>query len=343
MKRFFQVLFAFFLIVGVSKKSYSQIDFDSFLEAGVGDANRLLELYMQPVFEGLGYGMNSGWYNTAKPHKFLGFDISASLSMARVPDSRQFFTFENSDYTNVFYGQGTSVRTPTLFGPNLGADELPELSFRDFDDIDNDGDTMEELIRISAPTGLGIDNDLPFNAVPTPMAQIGIGLFKGTEVKLRYLPEVALGDDGNVNMFGIGIMHDITSYFPAEKLIPIDLSIFAGYTNLTTEVFVNDEKTQSAKFDASSWVLQVVASKKIAFLTVFGGLGYSNYDVDFAMLGSYNTESGTLVDPIGFNFKDNGIRTNVGLRLKLLFLTLTGEYALQEYNTLTAGVGISIR
>lgn len=343
MKRIYRTFLALLIVAGFSTKSYAQIDFDSFLEAGVGDANKLLELYMQPVFEGLGFGMNSGWYNTAKPHKFLGFDVSASISMARVPDSRQFFTFENSDFTNVFYADGPSVSTPTLFGPNLGADDLPQLSFRDFDDIDNDGDTMEELIRISAPTGLGIEESLPFNAVPTPMAQIGIGLFKGTEVKLRYLPEVALGDDGAVNMFGIGIMHDITSYIPGEKLLPIDLSIFAGYTNLTTEVFVNDEKTQSAKFDASSWTVQLVASKKLAFLTVFGGLGYSNYDVDFGMLGTFNTESGTLVDPIQFNFKDNGIRTNVGLRIKLLFLTLTGEYALQEYNTITAGVGVSIR
>jgi len=344
MKRLFLVLLTFSLLGGVSQKTYAQIDFDSFLEAGAGDAQRLLELYLQPAFEGIGFGMNSGWYNTAKPHKFLGFDVSASLSMARVPDSRQFFTFENSEFTNVFYADGTSVSTPTLFGPNLGPDDLPELSFRDFDDVDNDGDTMEELIRISAPTGLGIDEgSLPFNAVPTPMAQIGIGLFKGTEVKLRYLPEVSLGDDGSVNMFGIGIMHDITSYIPGEKLLPIDLSIFAGYTNLTSEIYINDEQTQSAKFDASSWVVQFVASKKIAFVTVFGGLGYSNYDVDFGMLGTFNTESGTLIDPINFNFKNNGVRTNVGLRIKLLFLTLTGEYALQEYNTLTAGVGISIR
>lgn len=344
MKRLLKQLRVLVVLMSISTFSYAQIDFDSFLEAGVGDANRLLELYMQPAFEGFGYGMNSGWYNTAKPHMFLGFDVTANISLARVPDASRFFTFDNSEYTNVFYANGNSVETPTLLGPNLGADDLPQLSFRDFDDIDNDGDFMEELIRISAPTGLGIEeSELGMNAVPVPMAQIGIGLFKGTEVKLRYLPEVDLDGDGNVSMFGVGIMHDIKGYLPGEKLLPIDLSLFAGYTNLSSQVYVNDEQTQTADFDASSWTVQAVASKKILLFTVFAGIGYTNYDVDFGLNGRFETESEVYTDPIAFNYADNGLRTNVGVRLKLLFLTIHGEYAMQEFNTLTAGVGISIR
>ena len=347
MKRFLPTLGACLLLAGITQKSHAQIDIDSFLEAGVDDANRLLELYMQPAFEGFGFGMNSGWYNTAKPHKFLGFDVTASVSLARVPDSRTFFTFNSSEYTNVFYASdnaNTSVDIPTLFGPNLGADDLPQLSFRDFDDIDNDGNTMEELIRISAPTGLGIDEgSIPWNAVPVPMAQIGVGLFKGTEVKLRYIPEQDFDGDATVKMFGIGVMHDIKNYIPGEKLLPFDLSLFAGYTNLESTVTIDDGSNQFAEFKASSWTVQAVASKKLFFLTVFAGLGYSNYDVDFAMRGTYNTESEALVDPINFNYANNGVRTNVGIRFKLLFLTLTGEYAIQEYNTITAGIGVSIR
>ncbi len=338
MKRIFTVLFAgCFLALAPNLTKAQGLDFDSFLEGGVEDANLLLESYLQPAFEGFGYGMNSGWYNTAKPHKFLGFDISASLSMARVPDSRQFFTLPTG-LTNVSLTNPNDTRKlPTIFGPNLGADDLPELRFTN--------NTGEELIRISAPTGLGIDEgDIPWNAVPVPMAQLGIGLFKGTEVKLRYIPEQDFDGDGNIKMFGIGVMHDIKQYLPGEKLLPFDLSVFGGYTSLTSQVFVDDDnKDQFAEFSASSWTVQGVVSKKILFLTVFGGLGYTNYDVDFSLKGSYTTETETLVDPINFNFANNGLRTNVGVRLKLLFLTVTGEYALQEYNTITAGVGISIR
>jgi len=312
------------------------LDFDSFLEAGIDDASLLLESYLQPAFEGFGFGMNSGWYNTAKPHKFLGFDISASLSLARVPDTRQFFSLPTG-LTNVgLTNPSDSRRLPTIFGPNLGADDLPELRFTD--------DNGEELIRISAPTGLGIDEDLvPFNAVPVPMAQVGIGLFKGTEVKLRYIPEQDFDGDGGIKLFGIGVMHDIKQYLPAEKLLPFDLSVFFGYTNLESYVNIDEDAGQTAEFNASAWTVQGVISKKILFFTAFAGLGYSNYDIDFNMLGNYTTETTTFTDPISLTYKDNGIRTNIGLRFKLLFLTVTGEYALQEYNTLTAGVGISIR
>ncbi len=337
MKKTLLILFAACFCVMTPNMTKAQgLDFDSFLEAGIDDASLLLESYLQPAFEGFGFGMNSGWYNTAKPHKFLGFDISASLSLARVPDTRQFFTLPTG-LTNVgLTNPSDNRRLPTIFGPNLGADDLPELRFTD--------DNGEELIRISAPTGLGIDEDLvPFNAVPVPMAQVGIGLFKGTEVKLRYIPEQDFDGDGGIKLFGIGVMHDIKQYLPAEKLLPFDLSLFFGYTNLESYVNIDEDAGQTAEFNASAWTVQGVISKKILFFTAFAGLGYSNYDIDFNMLGNYTTETTTFTDPVSLTYKDNGIRTNIGLRFKLLFLTVTGEYALQEYNTLTAGVGISIR
>ena len=71
--------------------------------------------------------MNGGWYNTAKPHKTLGFDLSVSLMATKVPKADEFFTFNNSDYTNFYYANGNSVSVPTMFGPNLGADDLPRF------------------------------------------------------------------------------------------------------------------------------------------------------------------------------------------------------------------------
>lgn len=337
MKRIILTFFAgCFLALTPNMTKAQGLDFDSFLEAGIADANLLLQSYLQPAFEGFGFGMNSGWYNTAKPHKFLGFDITASVSLARVPDAKQFFTLPTG-LTNVsLTNPNDTRRLPTIFGPNLGADNLPELRF-----TNNSG---EELIRISTPTGLGIEEDIvPFNAVPVPMAQVGIGLFKGTEVKLRYIPEQDFDGDGSVKLFGVGLMHDIKQYLPGEKLLPFDLSVFLGYTSLKASVNIDKDAGQSAEFDASAWTVQGVISKKILFLTAFAGLGYSNYDIDFNMLGTFNTETTSFTDPIQLAFKNNGIRTNLGLRLKLLFLTVSGEYAIQEYNTLTASVGISIR
>ncbi|MEC7752578.1 MULTISPECIES: DUF6588 family protein [Roseivirga] len=337
MKRINRLLIAGLMLFSTTFGLKAQLDFDSFLEAGIVDANKLLQNYMQPAFEGFGYGLASGWYNTAKTHKTLGFDLSLTISAARVPSSAEFFTFRNSDYSNVRYDGGASVDIPTMFGPNLGADDLPQLTFLD-------PDTGDEIVRISAPTGLGVEEGfMPFNAVPVPMAQIGIGLPKGFELKLRYVPEQTIEEDGSVKLFGIGLMHDIKQWLPGEKILPFDLSAFVGYTSMTAQAFIDVDQDQVAEFDASSLVVQAVISKKILFMTAFAGLGYSNYDIGLNLLGTYTTETSSFTDPISLSYKNNGIRTNVGVRMKLLFLTLTGEYAFQEYNTMSLGVGFSFR
>jgi len=54
-------------------------DLESILLAS-GDAENLTNAYINPAMKGLIYGMNSGWYHTAKVHKKLGFDISIGLN-----------------------------------------------------------------------------------------------------------------------------------------------------------------------------------------------------------------------------------------------------------------------
>ena len=146
-----------------------------------------------------------------------------------------------------------------------------------------------------------------------------------------------------MKLFGIGLMHDIKQWLPGEKILPFDLSAFVGYTSMTAQAFIDVDQDQVAEFDASSLVVQAVISKKILFMTAFAGLGYSNYDIGLNLLGTYTTETSSFTDPISLSYKNNGIRTNVGVRMKLLFLTLTGEYAFQEYNTMSLGVGFSFR
>lgn len=330
------------LIVGLSfslsNMAKAQVDFDSFLEAGIADANKLLESYLEPGFQGLGYGINGGWYNTARPHQSFGFELSISAAAAIVPTSAQFFTFNNSDYQNVRLSDNSRNQLPTLFGPNLGADDLPELTFLD-------PDSGQELIRISAPTGLGFDEEFPLNAVPTPMVQLSVGLIKNTDIKLRYVPATTIGEDedAEVELFGLGIMHDIKQHIPVIKNLPFDLSVFAGFTNMKTTLAVDASANQFAELETKGTLIQALVSKKLAFITAYGGIGYSKATTTFNLLGNYTTETSTFTDPISLAYENNGLRANVGLRLRLLFFNIFGEYAFQEYNTATVGIGFSFR
>ena len=55
------------------------------------DAAKFIETYFSPIGESFGAGMNNGWYNTAKPHKLLGFDITLTLNLVSVPNEKQHF------------------------------------------------------------------------------------------------------------------------------------------------------------------------------------------------------------------------------------------------------------
>ncbi len=323
----------------------AQIDFGSFLEAGVQDAETIMEKYLEPTFLGLGYGINSGWYNTAKPHKTLGFDITVSTTLARVPSEGQFFTINDADYDNIRVvptldaqgNQGQIIRnSPTLFGPNLPNEELPFLEY-----TSSDG----SVVKLSAPTGLGMDEVLPFNAVPSPMVQVGIGLFKNTELKLRIVPKLE-GDEFSFEMFGVGVMHDLKQWVPGFKQLPIDVSGFVGWNRMTAQYFLDPDGApdQIAQFTTGGFTLQGLVSKKIAFITLFGGVGIANTRTTFDLLGDYDSDDVDLPDdPINFEYTSTGPRMNVGFRMKLLILTIHADYAIQKYSTLTTGIGISIR
>lgn len=347
MKRILRTITTFVFALLLSFNAKAQLDLGLLLEAGANDASKYLEGYMSPLFRGLGFGMNGGWYQTAKPHQTLGFDLSVSLMSSQVPAADEFFTFNNSEFDNFYFAGGNSVQVPTMFGPNLGADDLPQLTVRDFSDEDGDGDTMEELIRLSAPTGLGLQEGdlgdiLPFNAVPVPMVQLGVGVIKGTDVKLRFIPEQDF-DDATLSLMGVGLLHDITQWLPGEDIFPVSLSVFAGITQLNTEIFLNDEKTQSMALEANSFMGQVIASKKFLFVTPYVGLGYASANSNVTLKGTFETENSTLTDPVDFDVQTSGFRANAGLTLELAVIRINAEYAFQEYNTLTVGFGISIR
>lgn len=339
MKKLYRLIVVIALFFA-SSTAKAQIDFGTFLEAGAADANTILGKYLEPAFLGFGYGLNSGWYNTAKPHKLLGFDITPTITMAMVPTDAEFFTINAADYNNISLNSNSpTAQAPTLFGPNLPADELPLL------DYTNNGNT----ISISSPTGLGIteseDPNIPFNAVPSGMVQVGVGLPKNTELKLRIIPTQS-DDDFEFGMFGVGFMHDLKQWVPGFKQLPIDVSGFVGWNRINTKIFLDPENApdQVAEFNTSGFTLQGLVSKKISILTLFAGLGIATTKTDFSLLGDYDTDDIDLPDdPINFDYTSAGPRMNVGMRLKLLILTIHADYAIQKYNTLTVGIGLSVR
>ncbi len=94
--KFIQLVMLVVSINYFSIKSQAQdLDFTDVLSAGVEDASLYLENYIDPFMKGFGFGMTNGWYNTAKPHKLLGLDLTVTANLAYVPNKDLFFDFEN--------------------------------------------------------------------------------------------------------------------------------------------------------------------------------------------------------------------------------------------------------
>ena len=345
MKTYRQLLLSVLLLL--SGTSYAQISnnlFEEFLFSGKEDANLLLGQYMLPGMKGLGYAINSGWYTTAKPHETFGFDITLSYVNAIVPVADQSFEFVQSDYNFTYLGSGPTT-LPTLMG-GLSSSTL---------DISLDGG-QTFLPGYDAPDGVAETiNKVTLTsetAVPTPIIQVGFGLIKGTEIKVRWLPNI--DQDGFAfNYFGLGAMHSLSQWLPVFKDIPVDISAFVGWTTISASYVIPANPAMEminprATADINTFTYQLIASAHVSVLTGYVAVGYDNFNTNFKMLGTYDISVPgiplILEDPIDLNQSGNsGFRSSCGGRLKLSIITLTADYTLREYNTLTLSLGFSVR
>ena len=90
--------------------------------------------------------------------------------------------------------------------------------------------------------------------------------------------------------------------------------------------------------EASNSILTLQTSFSVPVITLYGGIGFESSDMSVLL----ETESG---DPLlDFSIKGkNQTRTTVGFRLKFLLLSLHFDYNMGEYNSITAGFGLTLR
>ena len=328
------------LILGflfTSTISFGQINLSTILEGGTSDANAYLRGYLSPITTGFGHGINGGWYSTARPHKFLGFDIKVIATAAMVPTEGETFTFNNADFTNIKIDDATksTLQIPTILGSQKLADR-PLLEFS------NGGNS----IALSALPGSGLKEEIGQNIVPSAMVQLGVGLWFNTDVKIRFVPEQKQ-PEFEFSTFGIGVMHDIKQWIPFVKRLPFDVSVLAAWNDVKSKFYMDHKNnpTQALEMNTQTTMFQLVASKKLLFLTVFGGVGTSSFTSDVNVLGTFKTKNTgqTYTDPVALKYSGSGFRGNLGLNMKLLFLNISADYAVQEYNTFTATVGFTFR
>ena len=313
------------------KPVHSQELIKDFLAGPGNDSQELIEGWMAPFGAWFGSGLNAGWYNTGKPHRFPGFDVTAGIHFITPPEGAR--TFKPDLETLVVNSANGEIST------FVGPDNTSEIGIIDPQDPNN------FIPLFQAPGGIGWDK-----SVPMPYVQGSIGLIRDTEILFRIAPKIN-AQDLKMGYWGFGLKHDFKQWIPGAKILPFDLSFLAGYSKLNSSLTFNPGQDMS--FGVKAFNSNLILSKKILFFTPYVGVGYQYSKSALKLNGEYtiydwngsDIEPGyemTINDPFDFSFGGvNGFKATMGARVKLFLFTLHVDWTKAEYDVFTIGLGLN--
>lgn len=307
----------------------STITFSQVIVKETESSQSLIEAYISPLGESIGQGLNNGWFNTAKPHKLGGFDLTFNFNIVSLPNTSLVFD------PNEIEGFSSNSLSPTLLGKGDGA-----------------------TITYDHPSGFSETFKMPDQAVqlnnlPIPTLNLGVGLIKETELNVRYIPntnyDIKMLGQGSVNLLGIGLKHNLMQWIPLASKLPIHLSIQGAYTTLNTSFEIkSDNIDQMVELNTVAYNYNLILSKKLLMLTPYLSIGYSNSITNFKSETKFNLGDG--LNAVEFNIPNDIDFTNLGLmnysagiRVQLALLSLHISQSFSEYKTTSIGAGISFR
>lgn len=333
----------FFLVVLAGTFSFgnAQSNVNDIFAAGVADAERFSNDYFGSLSEGALYSISNGWYNSAKAKPLLGFEISLVGNMAsfKNKNNQKSFVLNTTDYENLQFEDGSvSKQVSTVLGDIEGITVFVEGEI---------APGISETREFQLPSGLSGEG---INFIPSAFIQASVGVFKGTELKARFLPKIAT-DEVSTGFYGVGIQHEFTSLLPVEKIWPVAISGVIGYTHLDasydfTDAGVIAGTDQRIEADMNSWVFQAVVSTKLPVINFYGGFGYLKGKSTIDFLGTYESgfiTSPNVEDPFSLIREVSGVTANVGTKLKLGFFRLNADYTIAEFNSLSVGINFGFR
>jgi len=334
-----------FLLLIVNLSAQSQNQLEDLLAAGVEDAQRFASGYISPAAEGIIYNLSNGWIQSAEVKKPLKFEISLIGNATFVSDKKRSFRLNTAEYNNLFFRDESNVKNvATAFGEN-------NPNIRVYAIVTDGTGLFEEEVEFNLPQGLASEN---MNFLPSAFLQARVGIFKATELKIRYFPKIDY-EDVKTGLIGFGLQHEFSQLFSQDDLLPVAISGFIGYTNFDgsfdfTDSQIVEGNRQRFEVNQNSWLFQLHASTKLPVINFYGGVGYVTGTSDFDVLGTYTVRagtplteiSGTFEDPFSVKNKASGMKATLGTRLQLAFFSIYAEYNFAEYSTASAGIGFAI-
>lgn len=358
-------LSVFSIVLLMSIPTYAQFDqLGNIMSVGKDDAVSILDAYVSPFANGMGASLSGGWYNTAKPHKLGGFDITITANLVFIPSTDKTFNPNDLGLGDPTEGINVTIdgnESPTIAGSNSAG---PQITYTQ--DIMG---TPVDFAKFDLPKG----GNLAYSFMP--MVQASIGLVKGIEIIGRYSPELNYGKSGKLGLWGVGVKHDVKQWIPGLKKLPVlNISLQGGYTKLSSTNDLNFQPefytgiatsisnffpeyydNQKMIMGISNTTANLLVSADLPVICVYGGVGASISKTSLKLEGNYPQaevvsitdirvdESTALSDPIDMDINSTDLRLNAGVRIKMAVVTIHFDYTYANYSIATVGLGLSLR
>ncbi len=266
-----------YILLGIlffcSTKMISQIDEQTQSEFSnlIKDAIYFTDQYVTPATDAAVYQAASAWMVTPKKAELWDFVVGLHVNTFFVPKADRVFRISNDDLQFFDIVDGNDALTPTALGN------------RDY--VTLSGMLGGSEILMKTPEGINRET------VIYPYLQGALGLWKGTELIVKFAPEIKL-KNVNYQVYGAGVKHNISQYFPKLNESKIHIATLLAYSKEDLTVNFLDIETKYGNFgftrlnsQIDTYQFQINASKEFNKLEIAGGLILNSSNFEYFVAG----------------------------------------------------------
>src|SRR5690606_13271630 len=268
LKRTIQHSVILFLVLVTYNSNAQENDVDLFVE----DMLKIADDFASPAAEGAAYQAGAGWVSSAEGLEVCEVHFSVPANVLFIPGSKKATNTNSNDYSTFNIIGGDQATTPSAFGGATDTSFEGEIDF------------MGNSLPFSFEAIDGINKSVLMH----PFLQAGIGVPFGTEVTVRFLPQLEI-DGVNFSTYGIGIKHNFNQYFRFSQPEDFQFAALLAYSKFDVNYEFEPVVVQGVvefneiEVDADLWLLQLITSKKFRnpSWSAFGAVGVTNSDFSY--------------------------------------------------------------
>lgn len=338
------------LLFSSSLKAQSLDETLSKLSSTVGTA------YVKPVISAFGSNLNSGWVSSLPSATILGFHFDlkvVAMGSFFSEDTKKFLTsgqfyFDNNQIDAILNSSGYADGTPQYnaiysamqnraFDVNFSGPTIIGKK-SDFLKINFPGQTITASGQSYTVSSKDIDvtqvkgflDELP--ALPTATAQLTVGTVFGTNVSVRYTPDIDIQDLGKFSYFGAGFVHNFGVWFPNP--LPIDLAVGFFTQKLKVGSIFESKATQYGIYAAKTFGFIISITPYVGLTTETSKTTVAYDYSSNQTLNGVPVKAHVSVDMDG----ENTSSAVVGFNLHLGIININADYKFAKTKTASAGI-----